>query len=152
MEFKVSAKALYSTLSGVSKVINSKNTLMILDNFLLRVEDNLLVVTASDTENTLVARLALAEVEGSGSVCVNARRLADIAKELPDVDVTFSVNDETLAIKISFPGGAFDLVASTPTSIPPPASTPPMKTRALYQTCSSPHRRFSTVSTTRSLP
>ncbi len=110
MEFKVSAKALYSTLSGVSKVINSKNTLMILDNFLLKVEDNLLVVTASDTENTLVARLALAEVEGSGSVCVNARRLADIAKELPDVDVTFSVNDETLAIKISFPGGAFDLV------------------------------------------
>lgn len=110
MEFKVAAKALYSTLSGVSKVINSKNTLTILDNFLLAVEGELLVVTASDTENTLVARLSVAEAEGSGAVCVNARRLADIAKELPDVDVKFEINDETLAIKISFPGGAFDLV------------------------------------------
>ena len=34
MKFKVASKALYSTLSGVSKVINTKNTISILDNFL----------------------------------------------------------------------------------------------------------------------
>ena len=36
MKFNVASKALYSTLSGVSKVINAKNTISILDNFLLK--------------------------------------------------------------------------------------------------------------------
>ncbi len=111
MKFKVASKALYSVLSGVSKVINSKNTLTILDNFLMKVEADALVVTASDTENTLTARVAISAAEGEGAFCVNARRISDIAKELPDVDVDVEVNDETLELKIEFPGGQFDLVA-----------------------------------------
>ena len=118
MEFKVAAKTLYSTLSGVSKVINSKNTLTILDNFLFSAEGNVLTVTASDTENTLMARLELSDVEGEGAFCVNARRLVDIAKELPDVDVVFHVNDDTKGVKIDFPGGNFDIAGIRPTSIP----------------------------------
>jgi len=110
MKFKVASKALYSTLSGVSKVINSKNTLSILDNFHWRVDGNTLVITASDSENTLTARVALNEVEGEGEFCVNARRISDIAKELPDVDVEFDINDSNHAMKISFPGGNFDMV------------------------------------------
>lgn len=109
MDFKVGSKALYSTLSGVSKVINSKNTLTILDNFLFSVEGETLTVTASDTENTLVARVEIADVEGEGAFCVNARRMVDIAKELPDVDVNFMVDDSRLTVKIEFPGGSFDL-------------------------------------------
>ena len=35
MKFNVSSKALYNAASAVSKVINSKNALSILDNFLL---------------------------------------------------------------------------------------------------------------------
>lgn len=110
MEFLVPAKQLYSTLSGVSKVINSKNTLTILDNFLLQISGNVLSVTASDTENTLVATIDLTDASGEGSVCVNARRLVDIAKELPDMEVRIHINPENLAIKIEYPGGAFDLV------------------------------------------
>ena len=55
MKFNVASKALYATLAGVSKVINSKNSITILDNFLWEVEDNMLKITASDTENTLSA-------------------------------------------------------------------------------------------------
>lgn len=35
MKFNVSSKVLYSATSAVSKVINTKNTLAILDNFLI---------------------------------------------------------------------------------------------------------------------
>lgn len=111
MKFKVSSKALYSVLSGVSKVINSKNTLTVLDNFLLKLEGESLIVTASDTENTLTARIAVTGVEGEGAFLLNARRISDIAKELPDVDVEFSVNPDTLEVGIKFPGGSFDLMA-----------------------------------------
>jgi DNA polymerase-3 subunit beta len=111
MKFKVASKALYSTLTGVSKVINSKNTLSILDNFHWRVSDDTLTITASDTENTLTAQVAISNVEGEGEFCINARRISDIAKELPDVDIDFTINDNTYAMEISFPGGKFDMVA-----------------------------------------
>ncbi len=110
MKFKVASKALYSTLSGVSKVINSKNTLSILDNFHWSVRDGVLVITASDSENTLTAKVAISDAQGEGAFCVNARRISDIAKELPDVDVEFDINEDTYAMKISFPGGNFDMV------------------------------------------
>lgn len=111
MKFKIASKALYSTLSGVSKVINSKNTLSILDNFHWQVESDCLVITASDSENTLTAKVPIRGVSGEGDFCVNARRISDIAKELPDVDVDFDINETNLAMKISFPGGNFDMVA-----------------------------------------
>ena len=111
MKFKVPSKALYSTLSGVSKVINSKNTLTILDNFHWKMADDMLTITASDTENTLTAQLALAHAEGEGEFCLNARRISDIAKELPDVDVEFDINPDNHMVKITFPGGSFDMMA-----------------------------------------
>lgn len=113
MKFTASSRALYSTLSGVSKTINSKNTLTVLDNFLLEVdaEKELLTVTASDTENTLVARLAIGQADESGRFLANAKRLCDIGKELPAVDVEISVDLDSLAMQIDFPGGKFDLVA-----------------------------------------
>jgi DNA polymerase III, beta subunit len=111
MKFKVASKALYSTLAGVSKVINAKNTITILDNFLWKISEGELVITASDTENTLTSAVALKEFEGEeGTVCLNARRIVDIAKELPDVDVEFNINMQNYAVNISFPGGSFDMV------------------------------------------
>lgn len=113
MRFTVSSRAFYSTLSGVSKAINSKNTLTVLDNFLLELdaEKELLTVTASDTENTLVARMAVSQADESGRFLANAKRLCDIGKELPAVDVEISVDLDSLAMQIDFPGGKFDLVA-----------------------------------------
>ena len=110
MKFNVASKALYATLAGVSKVINSKNSITILDNFLWEVEDNMLKITASDTENTLSATLPISDVDGEGSFCVNARRICDIAKELPDIDAKITVDENTHAMQIEFPGGVFDMM------------------------------------------
>ena len=120
MKFTVSSRAFYSTLSGVSKAINSKNTLTVLDNFLLEIdaEKETLTVTASDTENTLVARMAVSSADESGRFLANAKRLCDIGKELPAVDVEISVDLDSLAMQIDFPGGKFDLVALDATQYP----------------------------------
>ena len=127
MKFTVASRALYSTLSGVSKTINSKNTLTVLDNFLLEVdaEKEQLTVTASDTENTLVARLGISNVDESGRFLANAKRLCDIGKELPAVDVEISVDLDSLAMQIDFPGGKFDLVALDADQYP--VSSDPLK-------------------------
>ena len=110
MKFKVSSKALYSTLSGVSKVINAKNTLTILDCFLWEISENKLTITASDSENTLTSTVEIIDTVGTGRLCVNARRICDVAKELPDVDVEIEINESSLAIQIKFPGGSFDMM------------------------------------------
>lgn len=127
MKFTVASRALYSTLSGVSKTINSKNTLTVLDNFLLEVDagKEQLTVTASDTENTLVARLGISNVDESGRFLANAKRLCDIGKELPAVDVEISVDLDSLAMQIDFPGGKFDLVALDADQYP--VSSDPLK-------------------------
>ena len=53
MKFFVSSATLYSHLQAISRVINSKSTLPILDCFLFNIEDNKLSITASDNETTL---------------------------------------------------------------------------------------------------
>ncbi len=111
MRFNVPCKAFYSAVSAVSKVINPKNTLRILDNFLLEVSNDTLVVTGSDTDSTLTARVAITDVEGSGRFCVIARRLVDLLKELPDQGITFKVNDQNFEVEIEYTGGHYNLHA-----------------------------------------
>ena len=84
MKFNVSSKTLYSYVSAVSKVINSKNALTVLNNFLFELNDNTLTITASDLENTLVASLEVMNAEGEGKFCVDARRIVDLLNEMPD--------------------------------------------------------------------
>ncbi len=110
MKFNVSSKALYSATSAVSKVINSKNAMTILNNFLFTLTDQTLTVTASDLENTLTASIEVNNTDNDGSFCVDARRVVDLLKELPDMGITFEIDDETLAIEIQYPGGTFNFV------------------------------------------
>ena len=46
MKFVVSSTELLSHLQAINKVIHSKNTLPILDNFLFKLEGNTLEITA----------------------------------------------------------------------------------------------------------
>ena len=113
MKFNVPSKTLYSAVSSVSKVINSKNALTILDNFLVELNDDVLTVTGSDLENSLTARIAVTEAEGSGRFCIGARRLVELLREMPDQGISFSINDTTLEIEIEYASGNYTLVAIT---------------------------------------
>lgn len=118
MKFKVSSKEFYNAASAVCKVINTKNALMILDNFLITLDGNMLTITGSDVENALTARLEVADGKGNGSVCLGARRLVDLLKELPDQGVEVSVNEETLEVQLSYPSGHYSYVGITPEQYP----------------------------------
>lgn len=110
MKFNVPSKTLYNYVSSVSKVINSKNALAILNNFLFTLDGNLLTITASDLENTLTARVPVTEAEGEGKFCIEARRLVDLLKEMPDQGITFEI-DNNLAVEITYPSGNYSLIA-----------------------------------------
>lgn len=111
MKFNVSSKTLYSFVSSVSKIISSRNALQILNNFLFELEGDTLTVTASDMENSLVGRLIVTEASGSGSFCLDARRIVELLKEMPDQGITFDINDQNLEVLITYTNGHYNTVA-----------------------------------------
>lgn len=120
MRFVVSSTALLSHLQSISKVINSKNTLPILDCFLLDLQGSTLTLTAADTETRLVTSLDITEVEGSGKLAINAKNLLDPLKELPEQPLTFEINDENLEIFIYFHNGKYNFVGQNGDEYPQP--------------------------------
>ena len=111
MKFNVSSKTLYSYVSAVSKIINAKNTLQILENFLFILVGDMLTVKAADMENSLVGRLQVTNAEGSGRFCLSARRIVELLKELPDQGITFEIDDDNLEVKIAYNSGCYNTVA-----------------------------------------
>lgn len=118
MKFNVPSKALYSATSAVSKVINSKNALAILDNFLIALDGDVLTITGSDAENALTARLSVSDTEGNGKLCLGARRLVELLKEMPDQIVTVEINDDTLEVQLTYPTGHYSFVGITADQYP----------------------------------
>jgi len=110
MKFIVSSHQLLNHLQAVSKVINPKNNLPILDNFLFKVSDNTLEITGSDLENTLISRLELSYIDGEGIIAVPSRILLDTLKEFPEQPLNFSIDLETYVIKFSTESGEYTIM------------------------------------------
>lgn len=105
-------------LQAVSRVISSKNTLPILDNFLFALENGTLEITASDLESTLITQIQLENTDGSGTIAVPARILTDTLKEFPDIPLTFEINTESLMIIIQSENGKFTIMGQNGAEFP----------------------------------
>ena len=110
MKFSIPSKSLLSQLSLVSKVVNSKNSISILDNFLFELVGEQLVITGSDSETTLSTRVAVVDSEGEGKIAVNVKKLLDLLKELPDQPLLFEIEDSTYEIVITYQNGQYNFV------------------------------------------
>lgn len=118
MKFVVSSTELLSHLSSVSKVISSKSTMPILDNFLFKLTDSDLTITASDLESTLVTRIELDNIEGEGLIAVPARLLIDTLKEFPEQPLTFQLNTDNYGIEIFSDNGKYAIVGQNGEDFP----------------------------------
>ena len=118
MKFTVSSSALLSLLSTTGKVINSKNTLPILDYFLMELKGNELKVTTSDLETTLVGAIQVDNVEQEGTVAAPAKLMLDVLKECSEMPLTFSVNESNWEIQISWTSGQSSVPGANPVSYP----------------------------------
>ena len=111
MKFNVQSKLLLSRLNAVSKVVSSNNAFAILDNFLFELQSDRLVVTGSDMETRLTTNIEVQNVEGTGKFAIDVKRTINSLKELPDTALTFEINDETLAVKVTYLNGYYDAMA-----------------------------------------
>ncbi len=107
MKFVVSSTELLRHLNAISRVISSKNTLPILDNFLFKLEGKTLSVTASDLETTLVTTMELDHSEDDGLVALPAKILLDTLKEFPEQPLSFQLDGDTMGMSILSANGKF---------------------------------------------
>ena len=77
MKFIVSSSLLYKELQNLGGIINTSNTIPILDNFLFNVEKNKLKITSSDLESSMTSEIEI-ESESTDSIAVSAKLLLDI--------------------------------------------------------------------------
>ena len=83
MKFSIQRESFLQPLSQVVGVVERRQTLPVLANFLLVARDNTLAVTGTDMEVELVGTVS-AEVAQEGEITVPARKLLDIVRALPD--------------------------------------------------------------------
>ncbi|KAF0129788.1 MAG: DNA polymerase III subunit beta [Bacteroidetes bacterium] len=109
MKFIITSLKLLRSLQALSGVLNSNNTLPILDDFLFRIQDNEVRITASDLETTMIISLIPDLVEGKGEVAIPARILLETMKTFPDIPVTFDIHPDNLTVELLAGEGKFKL-------------------------------------------
>ena len=87
MKITVSKDELVSKLGAVSRAVSTRGTVQVLSGILLTAAEGSLSLAATDMELSLRTTLE-AQVEGEGAVVVPGKLLVDLARLLPDSEVT----------------------------------------------------------------
>ncbi len=109
MKFIISSTLLLRNLQAIQGVINTNNTLPILDDFLFELKEDSINITSSDLETTMRVTIRPDKAEDSGSIAIPAKILVETLKTFPDIPVAFNINPETLIVEISAGEGKYKL-------------------------------------------
>lgn len=92
MELSVGKADLQKELQLCQGVVEKRSTIPILSNVLLKAADGRLQIAATDLDVTILSSCA-ARVTTPGGVTLEAKRLFDIVRSLPDEDVHFTLQE-----------------------------------------------------------
>lgn len=99
MKFSIDRAALLEPLQIVASVVERRQTLPILANLLLVVDEKALSLTGTDLEVELCARTDLVQTVEPGEITVPSRKLLEICRSLPDsVAMEFRTDGNRLGI------------------------------------------------------
>ena len=100
MKFTIERSHLIKPLQQVSGALGGRPTLPILGNLLLKVEENVLSMTATDLEVELVSKVTLEGDFEAGSITVPSRKFLDICRGLPDdANITFVLEGDRVQVR-----------------------------------------------------
>ncbi len=102
MKFSLARDALLAPLQMISGVVEKKQTMPVLSNVLIEVEDERVVLTGTNTEVELICRVDEVDIQSSGQITVPAKKLAEICRSL---DAAYPVEVELEATKVHVRSG-----------------------------------------------
>ena len=99
MKFIISKDQILAPLQQIVSVIEKRQTMPILSNVLLQASDEQLIMTGTDTEIQIVARLTIESISHAGEITVPARKFLDICRLLPNgAEIHFELQDDKVKI------------------------------------------------------
>ncbi|VTR57936.1 Chromosomal replication initiator protein DnaA [Serratia fonticola] len=100
MKFIVEREHLLKPLQQVSSPLGGRPTLPILGNLLLQVTEGSLLLTGTDLEMEMVARVALSQPHEAGATTVPARKFFDICRGLPEgAEITVILEGDRMLVR-----------------------------------------------------
>ena len=93
MRFTITREKLQEGLAAVAPAVPSKTTLPVLANLLVQTTERGIRLSGTDLD-IAVSTEVTAVVEGSGAITIPARKLSDIARELPPAPVRISATGD----------------------------------------------------------
>jgi DNA polymerase-3 subunit beta len=118
MKFIISAKALRNNLQAVLGIMNSSNTMPILDDFLFELQGENLTIKGSDLETTMSIVVPVDRAEGEGVVAVPARLLVETLKTFTDIPVTFDIDTDSFSVELITQDGKYKFIGHDPLDFP----------------------------------
>lgn len=106
MKLLISRNELYNKLSIVQKVINPKTAIPVVENFLFRIEGEILTIVATDLETTLTTTINLEQNNGN-FVFAMPTKIMEILKELPEQILSFDINEDNFKIELQNESGSY---------------------------------------------
>lgn len=122
MNFVVSKQNLQRELSFVQGVVEKKNTIPVLSNILIEsLGENAIRITGTDLDVTIRCDTE-AEIKTPGAICVQARKLFEIVRLLPDAPITF-IREENDWVTVKCDRAKYKLVGVSKDDFPEVPST-----------------------------
>lgn len=118
MKFIVSSSHLLKELSAIAGVLNTSNTLPILDNFLFDIKKGELTVSASDLESTIFTTIKLDKSDKDGNIAIPAKLLLDTLKTFPEQPLTFNVSEDNFGVEVVTDNGKYKLAGQNGDEFP----------------------------------
>lgn len=117
MKFSVSSSELLKRLQIAGGAIGSNPVLPILEDFLFTINNNRLIIAATDLETSITTEIEVMS-DSDGSVAVPAKILLETLKALPQQPITFSINEDSLSIEITSAYGKYKLAGENGQDFP----------------------------------
>ena len=99
MKVVLNRSDLLKGISTVQSAVAAKNTMPILANVLLEARDKKLEFVATDLDMGIRCSV-VAEVVEKGSITINAKKLSDIVRELPEASVDIEIDENQKMILV----------------------------------------------------
>lgn len=116
MEFEIEKKTFLKPLGILQTVVERRSSIPALGNILIESEDNQIRLITTDLETTLISHVSCS-IKKEGKICVSARKLFEIIKELPETQISINGLDNYWA-KIACENALFNLSGLNPTEFP----------------------------------
>lgn len=114
--FKAQRDVLIRPLQVICGIVEKRNTLPVLSNVLISTGSDEVRFRSTDLELELMAREAIQTGQGATELLVNARKLLDVVRAMPDAELTLSTSEKHLFVRAQ--GSRIQLQLANPDDYP----------------------------------